>query len=637
MNAQRDGSDEFPPVDSSAPVPVQLPIASAPEIRSLLAIAVTAIVVAALYVAQDVLIPITLAVILSFVLSPLVNLLGRVGLWRGPAVLVSVLVALGVIGLVGMLIGNQAATLAVEAPAYAETIQRKVQGVQEYAAVHFAALTSLLPGSARSGRPAASPVRAPSAAGDLTSSPEQPAPLLVEIARPRSSPFVVARTYLTPVIGPLETMVIVIVVAIFILLQKEDLRDRLIRLVGSSDLNRTMLAIDDAGRRLSRYFVSQLAVNATFGLVIGLGLSAIGVPSPAVWGVLSGILRFVPYVGSVLAVFGPLGLAAAMDPGWSKAAYVALLYLVVEPLTGYVVEPLLYGHSTGLSPVSVIIAAVFWTWIWGPIGLILSTPLTLCLVVLGRHAKPLEFFDVLLGDRPALPAVDRFYQRILADDPDEILDQAETLLANQPLVDYYDEIVLQGLKRAADDQARGIVPSGRAAQMTRSMLEVIGELEKIAAERRDITPGIAAGGAGASRKLVACVSGRGPFDDGVSAMLDQLLRGSGVATRIIPYRSVSREALAALDLSNVSVIALSYLELSGSPAHLRYLIARLRQRAPGVVIIVGLWPSGESALKDPATQKTVGADRYVGSLREAVDATRAALGSQPADQVSRPA
>ena len=309
-------------------------------------------------------------------------------------------------------------------------------------------------------------------------------------------------------------MVIVIVVAIFILLQKEDLRDRLIRLVGSSDLNRTMLAIDDAGRRLSRYFVSQLAVNATFGLVIGLGLSAIGVPSPAVWGVLSGILRFVPYVGSVLAAFGPLGLAAAMDPGWSKAAYVALLYLVVEPLTGYVVEPLLYGHSTGLSPVSVIIAAVFWTWIWGPIGLILSTPLTLCLVVLGRHAKPLEFFDVLLGDRPALPAVDRFYQRILADDPDEILDQAETLLANQPLVDYYDEIVLQGLKRAADDQARGIVPSGRAAQMTRSMLEVIGELERFAAERRDITPGIAAGSAGASRKLVACVSGRGPFDDG---------------------------------------------------------------------------------------------------------------------------
>ena len=419
-------------------------------------------------------------------------------------------------------------------------------------------------------------------------------------------------------------MVIVIVVAIFILVQKEDLRDRFIRLVGSSDLNRTMLAIDDAGRRLSRYFVSQLAVNATFGLVIGLGLSVIGVPSPAVWGVLSGILRFVPYVGSVLAAFAPIGLAAAMDPGWSKAIYVALLYVVVEPLTGYVVEPLLYGHSTGLSPVSVIVAAVFWTWIWGPIGLILSTPLTLCLVVLGRHAKPLEFFDVILGDRPALPAVDRFYQRILADDPDEILDQAETLLAKQPLGDYYDEVVLQGLKRAAEDEARGTIPPGRAATMRRSMLEVIGELDKTPAPADD-TSGSTGSDSGSRRGLVACVSGRGPFDDAVSAMLDQLLRRSGIASRIVPYRSVSREALAALDLTGVSVIALSYLELTGSPAHLRYLIARLRQRAPGVSIVVGLWPAGESALSDPSIQKVVGADRYVGSLREAVAATRAAL------------
>ncbi|MEN3338961.1 MAG: hypothetical protein V7647_2637 [Acidobacteriota bacterium] len=600
-----------------------------------MALAVGAIVIAALYVAQDVLIPITLAVILSFVLSPLVNLLGRLGLWRAPAVLVSVLVALGAIALVGMLIGNQAASLAVEAPRYAETIQRKVQGVQEYAAVHFASVASLLPGSAREGRssgPAPVPPRA--AAGNSRAAAE-PAPLLVEIARPHSSPFVIARTVLTPVLGPLETMVIVVVVAIFILLQKEELRDRFIRLVGSSDLNRTMLAIDDAARRLSRYFVSQLAVNATFGLVIGLGLWAIGVPSPAVWGVLSGILRFVPYVGPVLAAFAPIGLAAAIDPGWSKVVYVALLYVVVEPLTGYVVEPLLYGHSTGLSPISVIVAAVFWTWMWGPIGLILSTPLTLCLVVIGRHAKPLEFFDVLLGDRPALPAVDRFYQRILADDPDEILDQAETLLASQPLEQYYDEVVLQGLKRAAEDQARGTIPPGRAAQMTHSMLEVIGELEKTPAAQHDVTPGITGGPTAGVRGLAACISGRGPFDDAVSAMLDQLLRRSGVATRVIPYRSVSRDALAALDLSNVSVIALSYLELSGSPAHLRYLIARLRQRAPGVSIVLGLWPSAESGLGDPAAQKMVGADRYVASLREAVEATRAALGQQPTGRVAR--
>src|SRR5205085_12625808 len=200
------------------------------------------------------------------------------------------------------------------------------------------------------------------------------------------------------------------------------------------DLHRTRLVMHDAGARLSRYFLSQLAVNTTFGVVIGTGLWLIGMPVPALWGVLAGILRFVPYVGALLGAVMPLTIAAGVDPGWTMPIEVVALFAVVEPLTGYVVEPLLYGHSTGLSPLSVILAAVFWTWIWGPVGLVLSTPLTLCLVVLGRHAKPWEFFDVLLGDRPALPAVDRFYQRILADDPDEILHQAETLLAKQPLV-----------------------------------------------------------------------------------------------------------------------------------------------------------------------------------------------------------
>ena len=234
------------------------------------------------------------------------------------------------------------------------------------------------------------------------------------------------------------------IVAIFILMQREDLRDRFIRLFGSTDLHRTTIAMDDAGQRLSRYFVSQLGVNACFGVVIGVGLWLIGVPSAALWGVLAGLLRFVPYVGPLLAAVAPLTLAAAVDPGWWTTIYVALLFVIIEPLTGYVVEPLLYGHSTGLSPMSVIVAAVFWTWIWGPVGLILSTPLTLCLVVMGRHVKSLEFFDVLLGDRPALSEVNRFYQRTLANDPDEALDQAEKMLADRSLVDYYDSVVAAG-------------------------------------------------------------------------------------------------------------------------------------------------------------------------------------------------
>ena len=201
--------------------------------------------------------------------------------------------------------------------------------------------------------------------------------------------------------------------AVFILLQQEDLRDRLIRLFGSTDLHRTTVAMDDAARRLSRYFLTQLGINAAFGLIIGVGLFIIGIPSPVLWGVLAALLRFVPYVGSLMAGAIPVLLGAAVNPGWSMAIAAAALFLVTEPIMGQIVEPMLYSRSTGLSPVSVVVSAIFWAWLWGPIGLILATPLTLCLVVLGRHIERLEFLDVVLGDRPALTPVENFYQRVL--------------------------------------------------------------------------------------------------------------------------------------------------------------------------------------------------------------------------------
>jgi hypothetical protein len=403
-------------------------------------------------------------------------------------------------------------------------------------------------------------------------------------------------------------------------MQKEDLRDRFIRLFGSHDLHRTTLAMDDAGQRLSRYFLSQLAVNTSFGVVIGMGLWAIGIPSPAMWGILAGLLRFVPYIGSALAAIAPMALGAAIDPGWSSTISVAALFVVVEPLTGYVVEPMLYGHSTGLSPVSVIVSAVFWTWLWGPIGLIMSTPLTLCLVVMGRHVKSLEFFDVLLGDRPALSPVESFYQRILANNPDEALAQAELLLGDRPLLDYYDGVVLEGLKLAAEDEARGTIDRARAVVMTRSMLSVIEDLEEHVdetgpADKRDVAPVDAP-----SRGRVACITGRGPFDDTVATMLAQLVQQRGIEVHIVANGLVSREAIGRLDLSGVDVIAVSCLELSGSPAHLRYLLKRVRQRAPSAKVIVGLWPDGEAALSDSGIQRAIGADRCVGTLRAATEA-----------------
>ena len=576
-----DGTDATEPLKAVQAAP-SVPAASSPELRTLVAVAVAAIVVAALYIAQDVLIPITLAVMLSFVLSPLVDALRRIGLWTVAAVALSVLVALGAIGLVGTLLGSQAATLAVDVPHYVEAIQLKVGGIQALATTRVASITKLIGGNAPASAPGSAPAATPRGGKtDAAAVPRgtQQQPLVVELATPKSSAFAVARAVIEPVLGPLETTVIVIIVAIFILMQREDLRDRFIRLFGSRDLHRTTIAMDDAGQRLSRYFVSQLCVNACFGVVIGVGLWLIGIPSAALWGVLAGLLRFVPYVGPMLAAVGPLALAAAIDPGWWTTIYAALLFVIVEPLTGYVVEPFLYGHSTGLSPMSVIVAAVFWTWIWGPVGLILSTPLTLCLVVLGRHVKSLEFFDVLLGDRPALSEVNRFYQRMLANDPDEALDQAEKMLADRSLVDYYDSVVLPGLKLAAYDEARGTIGRQRAAEMTRSILAIIGELEEHAAATHTGTSNQERVHSTAAAP-VACVAGRGQFDDVVSAMLAQLLAQRGVASRRIAHASVSREAIAQLDLSGIKVIAACCLELAGAPAHLRYLIRRLRHRAP---------------------------------------------------------
>ena len=614
------GSHNAPVLDAGA---AQIVGSSAPELKSLLGIAVGTLVIAALYFGKEVLIPITLAVMLSFVLSPVVNFLQRLRLWRGPSVILTVLAALALLGLVGTVIGSQAASLSANAPQYAQTIEAKVEGVQGFAITKLAAITKQLGSSRKAPLEAAAPSRGSPApeARALAAGVRRPVP--VEVVQGETSPFTIARAVLAPILSPLETTILVLIVAIFVLMQKEDLRDRFIRLFGSNDLHRTTRAMDDAGQRLSKYFLSQLAVNTCFGIVISLGLWVIGIPSSAMWGLMAGLLRFVPYIGSLLAAVAPAALGAAIDPGWGMAIEVIGLFFVVEPFTGYVVEPMLYGHSTGLSPVSVIVSAIFWTWVWGPIGLIMSTPLTLCLVVMGRHVKSLEFFDVLLGDRPALTPVESFYQRILADNPDEALAQAEVLLADRPLVDYYDGVVLQGLKLAVEDQAKGTIDKPRAQQMTRSMLSVINDLDGHAdAAGGETSPSLPT----TLETRTACVAGRGPFDDAVSTMLTQLLKRRAIASRQIGNAMVSREGIAQLDLAGIKVIAISYLELAGSPAELRYLIKRLRQRAPGAKIIVGLWPEGEAALTDAGIQRAIGADLYVGSLHAAATAIVDQLG-----------
>jgi predicted PurR-regulated permease PerM len=612
-----------------------------PGLNTLVGIVTAVVVIAGLYLARDVLIPITLAVLLSFVLAPLVMLLRRLHIPHVLSVLVAVLLGLGALGLVGSVIGVQVAGLAADVPQYATTIERKIGAIRGATIGRIDRLTSMVE------RQVARTAAPPAAPASETGAPAAPGakPMQVEVHQPALGPLELARSALEPILKPMESALIIFIVAIFILMQKEDLRDRLIRLFGSGDLHRTTTAMNDAGERLSRFFLSQLAINVAFGIVVALGLAFIGVPSPVLWGVLGTLLRFVPYIGALIAAALPIALAAAVSPDWTLVLWTAGLFVVTEVTTGQVVEPMVFGHSTGLSPVAVVVAAIFWSWIWGPIGLILSTPLTLCLVVLGRYVDRLEFLDVLLGDRPALTPVENFYQRMLADDPDEALQQAELLLKDRSLTSYYDEVALKGLQLAAGDAQRGVLDHDRMERLRGSVRELVDDLADH--DDRDPSPGEKAEAKDAASKAekdlpapaapavtpveanrltpawqgaapVLCLAGRGPLDEAASSILAQLLGKHGLGARVAPHQAASRDGIARLNTEGVAMVCVSYLEIGGNPAALRYLVRRLKQRMPGVPVLVGLWP-GQDSTSDPAARDAVAADYNTGSLREAVE------------------
>lgn len=379
--------------------PARVAPPSTPGPSGLSTLAVVVVCIAALYFGREIFIPLVLAILLSFVLAPIVNLLRRLRMPRVPAIVLTVLLSLGIISSIGVVIGIQIADLGTHISEYQATIHGKVAALQTGIIGRFSALVHRADLAVHEDTSQPGNNAAPAAKNDPGAPTEKA--LLVRLPEQQVSPLAVAQTVLAPIISPLTTLGIVLVVVIFLLMQREDLRDRLIRLFGSNDLHRTTMAMDDAASRLSTYFLTQLGINAAFGVIVGLGLWAIGLPSPILWGVVATLLRFVPYVGSAISALLPIALAAAVSPGWSMVIWTVALFGIVETIMGQVVEPLLYGHSTGLSPVAVIVSALFWAWLWGPIGLILSTPFTVILVVLGRHVEHLEFLDVLFGDRPA--------------------------------------------------------------------------------------------------------------------------------------------------------------------------------------------------------------------------------------------
>ncbi|HUB13330.1 MAG TPA: AI-2E family transporter [Acetobacteraceae bacterium] len=591
--------------------PAPVPAAQTPGGSSLLLLATSVVIVAGLYFGRSVLIPITLAVLLAFLLAPLMEVLDRIRVPSGIAALLAVILALGFIVGIGGLIGSQVADLVGQVPRYATTIESKMATVQNFVSATFdevmgAVGHSLHLGAAQQPGLGTPPAQAHADAGQK--------PIPVELHQPPTSAMQIAQRIVEPLVDPLASLAIVFIVSTFILAQREDLRDRMIRLFGASDLHRTTIAMDETARRLSRYFLAQLAINMSFGGVIATVLYFIGLPTPLLWGIIAMLLRFVPYIGSPLAAVLPVLLAAATSPGWTEVAFTVALFGGGEAITGQVVEPLVYGRSTGLSPFAVVVAAIFWTWIWGPIGLILSTPLTLCLMVLGRHVERLEFLDILLGDRPALRPDESFYQRMLAGDPDEAREQAEAFLREGSLTRYYDEVAVPGLQRAAIDAGRGAL----AGEPLERVLEAAYALIEDLADEAEPAP--AAEAWQGDRGVVLCIAGRGPVDEAAARMLAQLLEERGVVAHVVPHRAVSRAEVASLLSLHTEMLCVCYLDLGGGISHVRYLLRRLRRALPNRPILVGLWPAEAPAFQDERMRVAVGADAYVETLQQAVEA-----------------
>ncbi|GJE42194.1 hypothetical protein AEGHOMDF_1365 [Methylobacterium soli] len=626
------------------PRPTRIAAAEVPKAALASPTVVGAVIVAILYFGREIFIPIAIAVLLSFVLGPLVNLLRRINLGRLLSVGIAVMATLGIVAALTTLIGVQLADLARDVPRYRATIEHKFEGLRDSP---IGQATSYVANIGRAIHQAGSSTEEGSAKVPPAGTNTDRKPVLVEVKERQPGPIEMAGTVLSPVLHPLATAGIVFVVLLFILMQREDLRDRMIRLAGSNDLHRTTVAMDDAARRLSRYFLVQLALNASFGLVVGIGLYLIGVPNPVLWGIFSALMRFVPYAGAFLSALFPLALAAAVEPGWNMMIGTAILFLLLEPIVGQFVEPLLYGQSTGLSPFAVLVSALFWTWLWGPIGLLLSTPLTVCLVVLGRHVDKLEFLDVLFGDQPALTPVENFYQRILADDPEEVQEHADLILQECSLSAYYDEVVVRGLELAARDAARGVLTPEQKTDIRASLTGLIEEL----AERADETPErpdqdggrlvkdsastdpvcgrmpIDSGTAGSEalpapwrqEGAVLCVSGRGFVDEAAAAILAQLLTRRGIGARVVGFSDLARSRIENFDPGPARMICIISLAISGEPTHLRNLVGRLKKRIPQVRIAAGLWRADDEIVADVSQQAAIGADAHVTSLRSAVE------------------
>jgi predicted PurR-regulated permease PerM len=553
------------------------------------------LVMATLYFGREVFVPLALAALLSFLLVPVSALLERWGMRRTPAGLVVVFLSLVAVTTLGWIMLGQIYNLAVELPQYQPNINQKIESLHLHSAGRLSNTLAMLTEETKQLRGDAPPATAAAlpdaprphirnrsktasepSKDQLSAQTDQP--LTVRVEQPEESVVTLANRTITPLIHPLTTTFVVVVFLAFMLVGREDLRDRGIRLAGRGRMQVTTSAIEDAGRRVGRYLRMQLIVNVVFGFIAGSCLWLIGVPNPLLWGLLICLLRFVPYIGIFLAAAGPLFLSISVSPHWEVLLWTALLFLVLELITGNIVEPLLYSSSTGLSPIAVLIAAIFWTLLWGLPGLLLSTPLTVCLVVIGRQVPHLQYLDVLFGDETALPPPERFYQRLLSSNNHEARALLDGLFAAKSKEQVYDSVVIPVLTLIEESRHAEELTSSRAEEVLLAVEELAEDVVshiKVPEEASLQTP-----------KLVMCIPARDLADEVACQLASHVLTASCVVRVIAADTSIS-DILQTIDSVHPDAICVVGIPPQ-SLRHIRLRCHQIRARFPEAVVFACL-------------------------------------------------
>jgi predicted PurR-regulated permease PerM len=595
--------------------------------HKLLTLVTIVVAVAGLRLAREVLIPLALAILFSFLLAPLVRRIERLGLWRIPSVLlVTVLAMTAVIG-TGYILAGQLVDLSDSLPQYRSAIRERAYLIRSGAS---AALGRASENIRELSKDLATTQAAPTSVPAVATQP----PVPVQVVDYSGQPLEWIQTALGSLLSPILTAGVVAIFVFFILLQREDLRDRLIRLAGQERVDVTTQALDDTARRISRYLLMQATVNTCLGLLVAAGLWLIGIPNAVLWGMMATALRFIPYVGIWIAAAGPMILSLAVFSGWMAPVAVVGLYIGLEILVANFIEPLVYGGSTGLSPLAVLVAAIFWAWLWGPVGLLLSTPLTVCMVVLGKYTPTLSFLTVLLGDQPVLNPAVRFYQRLLAGDQEDAEDLAEDRLDDEPLAGVYDQVVVPGLRLVEMDRHRGRLEDGRVLAIHQAVREIVENLHDREREIRPVpavslaeTASVPAGPVAPHAEgpsTVLCLPARDEADETVATMLAQVLGSSGGEGRVLPVNMMVSEMLDEVAAAGSRIVCISAVPPEAM-ARTRYLCKRLKTRLPQVKVIVGFWDPQVDLTRVRARLLAAGADHVVGDFAGLLQVIRPSL------------